>query len=220
MIAALMLAVAAGGCGAFRPFAQPNAPAAGQPPVVDNPLFVPVADREFLWNQLVDATDDYFKIQKEERIRQIGGILVEGRIDTRPSVGSTLLEPWRHDATPGYEKLHGTLQSIRRQAVMRVIPTQGGYLIDLAVYKQLEDLAQPEHSTVGGRTLRHDSSLVRNEEQFGRDLGPQSVGWIPLGRDVSLEQRMLADIYARVTNVGPRPSPLFGNLDVDLQGLR
>ena len=75
----------------------------------------------------------------------------------------------------------------------------GGYSIDLAVYKELEDVAQPEQAAVGTSTLRHDGSLVRNEPNpLG---GPLTLGWIPLCRDLSLEQRMLAELSGRLAEV-------------------
>ena len=58
---------------------------------MENPLFVPPLDRELLWNQTVDAVDDYFRIEREDRVRLIGGVLTEGRIDTFPMIGSTML---------------------------------------------------------------------------------------------------------------------------------
>jgi hypothetical protein len=193
-ILALLLAVLCG-CARFHLPIGPGAGLAG-PPAIENPMFVPALDGEFLWNQTVDAVDDYFRIEREERIRLIGGVLTEGRIDTFPITGSTLLEPWRRDSTPGYEKLHATLQSIRRRAQVRVIPTEGGYLLEVAVQKELEDLDKPEHATAGGATLRHDGTLVRQEGASGRYSS--TLGWIPLGRDLTLEQRILADLRARL----------------------
>jgi hypothetical protein len=166
------------------------------PRQIENPLFIAVADREFLWNQTVDAVDDYFRIEREDRVRLIGGVLTEGRIDTFPTIGSTLIEPWRVDSTPGYEKLHATLQSIRRRGTIRVIPAEGGYLLDVVVQKELEDLDKPESATAGGATLRHDGTLVRQQGAPGRPS--VTLGWIPIGRDMTLEQRILADISARL----------------------
>jgi hypothetical protein len=163
---------------------------------LQNPMFVPAVDRELLWNQTVDAVDDYFRIEREDRVRQIGGVLTEGRIDTFPTTGSTMLEPWRTDSTRGYEKLHATFQSIRRRATVRVIPTEGGYLLDVVVQKELEDLDKPENATAGGSTLRHDGTLVRQEAPPGRYT--VTLGWIPIGRDVRLEQRILADVSGRL----------------------
>src|SRR5256885_13484292 len=99
---------------------------------IQNPLFIPPVDRELLWNQTVDAIDDYFRIEREDRVRQIGGVLTEGRIDTFPTTGSTVFEPWRRDSTSGYEKIHATLQSIRRRANVRMISVDGGYFPHVA----------------------------------------------------------------------------------------
>jgi hypothetical protein len=173
---------------------------------LENPLLVPPVDREFLWNQTVDAVDDYFRIEREERVRLIGGILTEGRIDTFPITGSSIFEPWRVDSTPGYEKWHATFQSIRRRAIVRVIPTEGGYLLDVVVQKELEDLDKPEHATAGGATLRHDGTLVRQEGAPGRYS--VTLGWIPIGRDMTLEQRILADMVARLDLHGQVPHAL------------
>jgi hypothetical protein len=178
----------------------------GPPAPLENPLLVPAMDREFLWNQSVDAVDDYFRIEREDRVRLIGGVLTEGRIDTFPATGSTLLEPWRGDSTAGYEKWHATLQSIRRRGIVRVIPSDGGYLIDVQVLKELEDLDKPEHATAGGATLRHDGSLVRQEGAAGRFS--HTLGWIPLGRDASLEQKILVDLAARLQLTGGFEIPM------------
>jgi hypothetical protein len=164
-------------------------------PGLQNPLLVPAVDREVVWEQVTDALDDYFTIQREERVRQVGDVVLEGRIETFPVGGATLLEPWRKDSTPGPERLQSTLQSIRRRAVVRVTPTSGGYLIDLAVYKELEDLASPQHATVGRARVRHETTLDRNENEIGADSF--TLGWIPVGRDVTLEQQILQEIRER-----------------------
>ena len=182
----------------------------------ENPMFVPAVDREFLHNQTVDAVDTYFRIEREERVRLIGGILTEGRIDTYPKVGSTLLEPWRGDSTPGYERLHATLQSIRRKATVRIIPTDGGYLLDVVVQKELEDLNKPEHATAGGATQRHDGTIVRLTGPPGR--AAITLGWIPLGRDVSLEQRILSDLQMRL-EVDCAPDRLPADAPIEAEDL-
>jgi len=167
---------------------------------IENPLFVQVTDREFLWNTLADTIDDYFRITHEERVRLIGGVPTPGRIETFPTPGSTLLEPWRGDSTAGYEKLHATLQTIRRQADVRVTPASGGYLIEVIVNKELEDLARPENATAGSSYQRHDATIVRVEGPVQQD--PNRLGWIPLGRDASLEQVILLQLRGKLTNTG------------------
>jgi hypothetical protein len=168
---------------------------------VANPLLVPVADPELAWNQIVDEIDDYFKVRREERVRLVGNVLTEGHIETFPTIGSTILEPWRRDSTPGFERLHASLQSIRRRAQVRVIPSEGGYLIEVAVYKELEDVLQPEYVSAGQATLRHDTSPEKTED--GERLPPGTIGWIPLGRDVALEQRILANLRGRLSDFQP-----------------
>jgi len=172
------------------------------PHLAENPILIPTSDSEFLWNQIVDTVDDYFRIDREQRVQNIGGQLTEGRLETHPSVASTWLEPWRADSTPGYERLHSTLQSIRRRAIIRVVPSQGGFLVEAQVVKELEDLSRPEFASIGGATsLRHDGSIARYEFGGKRDYRPTTLGWIPQGRDHSLEQQILAEIRYRMTEI-------------------
>lgn len=188
---------------------------------VENPLFVSIDDREYFWNQLVDAIDDHFHIQVEERMHPIGGALTEGRIETAYKIGSTLLEPWRGDSTAGYQRWHSTLQTIRRRAIARVIPTTGGYLVELTVEKELEDLNRPEFSTVGQSAERHDGTPVRIERLDTQNTS--TLGWIPLERDCDLEKRILSSLRDRLAHrgnfgIGPRPEGM--ETMRSLEGLR
>ena len=188
--------------GCFAGLYNPSGAGPTDPNVVatiNNPLLLPVTDRDFLWVQLVDMVDDYFHIEREERNQVVGETLTEGRIVTRPMVGSTLLEPWRSDSRPGYERLLSTVQSVRRKATVRVIPEATGYSVEILVVKELEDLDRPEFATIGSATRRHDGSLTDGE--LGTERGPVTLGWISLGRDTALEQEMLEQLRARLTNV-------------------
>jgi hypothetical protein len=169
---------------------------AGQ--MLPNPLAMPVNDGEFFWNQLVDTVDDYFSIRSEQRVQQIGGVLTEGMIETRPLAGATILEPWHWDSSPGFERIHSTLQSPRRRANIRVIPHAGTYNVEVVVEKVLEDVDRPSQGTPGSSVPRHDSSLLRL--QTTSDRSPETLGWIPLGRDVALEQEILRELSARMFN--------------------
>ena len=60
----------------------------------ENPIRLPPAPPDFLWEQVIDVLDDYFEIEREERGRQLGTVATVGRIETFPAIGSTLLEPW------------------------------------------------------------------------------------------------------------------------------
>jgi hypothetical protein len=160
-----------------------------------NPLPVPMANRDWLMDQISDELDDHFRIAREQRMQLVDSVLTEGWIETHPRTGSTLLEPWHRDSQPGFEKLYATLQTVRRFAKVRVIPSNDQYWIDLKVFKELEDLPQPVGSTVGGRISRHDNS-IEGDDPFGNL--PANVGWIPLGRDLALEQAILRQLQERI----------------------
>ena len=168
----------------------------GNAPVA-NPLVVPLVDRWLVMDQVSDEMDNYFKIYREQRIQILDGVLSEGWIETHPRIGSTLLEPWHVDSTPGFEKIHATLQTVRRFAKVRVIPTGNSYQIDVKVFKELEDLPSPIGAAVTGPLLRYDNALdVGQTDQW---LSGREKGWIPMGRDISLEQQILRNIQGRIT---------------------
>ena len=105
---------------------------------------------QLVFDGVADVISQYFRIEHEEPVRLLFNTLTEGRIDTFPQPGATLLEPWYHDSADSYERLESTLQSIRRYAVVKVIPAQnGGFWIDVAVYKELENMA-PTGTRYGG----------------------------------------------------------------------
>lgn len=173
-----------------------NKPNLGGNPEVSNPLIVPLADRWWVMDQISDQLDDYFRIYREERIRIIDSVMTEGWIETHPRIGSTLLEPWHKDSTPGFEKAHSTLQTVRRFAKVRVIPTGNSYAIDVKVFKELEDLDQPVGSVVSGPAIRHDNAL--DVDRLNPWLATKRGAWIPMGRDISLEQLILRNIQNRL----------------------
>ncbi len=163
-----------------------------------NPLIVPLMDRWFIMDEISDEIDDYFRVKRDVRIRVVDGVMSEGWIETWPRLGSTLLEPWHHDSTRGYEKLHATLQTVRRHAKIRVIPTGDSYAIDAKVFKELEDNDRPIGSPIGGKAIRSDNSLdVDRTDDFS--TSSDTTGWIPMGRDISLEQRILRNIQQRLS---------------------
>jgi len=189
----LLCLVSSSGCRALR--YDPTTPNLGGKPELQNPLIIPMVDRWLVMDQISDEMDDYFKIYREERIRVMDGVMSEGWIETHPKIGGTLLEPWQLDSTPGFERIHSTLQTTRRFAKVRVIPTSNAYQVDVKVFKELEDLSQPVGASVGGTLLRHDNSLdVDQDEPW---ISGRQPGWIPMGRDFSLEQKILRDIQQR-----------------------
>ena len=188
----------------------------GLPPSPKNSVVIPPIDAEVVWTQMVDVVDDYFKISSEQRVIFSNGVPAEGRIDTFPQTGSTLLEPWRGDSIGFRERLESTLQSIRRIGTVRLVPDPGGWRIETVVVKELENMPRPMQATAGGASFRNDDSLYRYGTPLptlGQQVGDQprpvaaptrNLGWIPLGRDPLLEQRIMSKLLAKL-GVTPLP---------------
>ena len=133
----------------------------GPPPGPQNSVLIPPLDAELVWTKMVDVTDDYFKVQSEQRVVFAAGVPTEGRIDTFPQTGATVLEPWRGDSVGWNERWESTLQSIRRLGTMRLIPDPAGWRVEVVVNKELEYLSRPMRATAGGASFRNDDSLYR-----------------------------------------------------------
>ena len=169
---------------------------------VPNPLELPPSPDDFVWSQVIDAVDDYFRIAREQPVQNSDGIVLDGRVETAYRIGASCFEPWRKDSTAGFERLQSTLQSIRRRAIVTVRPQGPGYTIEVIVQKDLEDVDRSQYSTESSAATRHDGTVVRREDRF--DDSPVTLGWIPLGRDTSLEQVILSDIFGRITQEDTR----------------
>ena len=187
----------AGGCLHFRD----NMPGLSNVTPEPNPMFVPSSDHDYVWERIVDAVNDYFEIEREASIREYGNLaseVTEGRIDTRPQIAATYLEPWFQDSVTSEERLVNTCQTIRRRATVRVVPENNGFLVFVSVYKELEDLERPLAANAGaaGFTQVNAINTITN---VGSDA-PASYGWIPMGRDTALEQRILLKIRHNISN--------------------
>ncbi len=168
---------------------------------LSNPISLPVKDGEFLWNQIVDVVDDYFQIKSEQRPTVEATHWLEGKLETVPQIGATALEPWRKDAAFGFQLWESSLQTIRRIATVRVVPTEAGFDVFVEVLKEIEDVDRSLLSSEGSAAKRHDGTVVRVDNQLAG--GPVNLDWIRLENDTELEQRILREILGRTTNVRP-----------------
>ncbi|MEM9827401.1 MAG: hypothetical protein AAF958_12460 [Planctomycetota bacterium] len=201
--------VSSGGCGLLRYRLDARAPETFLP----NPVQVPAVRDQFLWNAITDTVDDFFQIAKQQPVVNSGNMVVDGRLETAYQVGGSIFEPWRKDSTAGFERLQSTLQSIRRRAIVTARPAiaagsslpmspggsvanADGYLIEVVVTKDLEDVLDPDSVSQVPEVSRHDGTLIRIGDRI--DDSPLTLGWIPLGRDPQLEQRILSQILGRI----------------------
>lgn len=166
-----MCLLAGGGC-ASLPFQQPHAA---------NPVFVRANNGDIVWERSVDVVHDYlFEIRRENRL--------DGLIETEYKTGSGLFEPWHRDSAGLAERTESTFQSIRRKAFITITPADGGYLVGVEAYKELEDVVQAANSA-GAATFLDNQPLQRDLNLVVGQATPS--GWIPQGRDTALEQSLL-----------------------------
>ena len=154
----------------------------------ENPLVVPTTDFEVVWKAAVESVDEYFDIASERRDLR--------KITTQVKSGATLFEPWEGDSVGFHERLESTFQSIRRLAIIQVdpAPTGQGWSVRVEVYKELEDLLQPDRQMIGRAVFNNIQTVNRSREV----IGPVQIApyWIPRGRDTKLEQAIIVKIRA------------------------
>lgn len=166
------------GCATFR----------GQTPA-SNPLFVQTNNHELVWERSVDVLhQNLFEVQRENRL--------DGVIETKYKPGASLIEVWHPDSPSLHSRLESTLQSIRRKAYVTVTPADGGYLVNVEAYKEIEDVAGASNSA-GAATFLDNNAFERDLSAVVGQSAPS--GWVAKGRDPELEQ-LLLDSLAREFN--------------------
>lgn len=182
--------IVAGGCASVGPLVENPVllrPAATGP--VENPLFVPLGTSGEAYRKVIervtDVVDDYWDVAE---VNPFAGL-----IRTHPRV-SPGLEQFFKPGSPDFDqRLLATLQSIRSYAVVKIdVARDGGYWVDVKVYKELESVDRPLRATACAASLRSNTEVDRQYEV----IEPVAVtgGWIPIGEDVKLEQEILARI--------------------------
>jgi len=166
-------------------FASVSGCAMGRPTVAGNPIYIPAHNEDVAWERTIDVVHDYFDVARENRI--LGS--QPGIIETRYRIGASVLEPWHHDSHGLNNRIESSLQSIRRKAIISLTPAEGGYLVSVEVFKEIEDLPGIANNTAGGATFHQAAPLRRDLDLVTGQSSPS--GWIPIGRDELLEDEML-----------------------------
>jgi hypothetical protein len=190
----------AGGC-AGRPladnpiFIQAAAPAGPCP----NPVFLAAGPPEYaaVFEGVLTTLDDYFEIAYANRY--------DGTIRTHPLIAPGLDQPWRPGSPDGAERLLATFQTIRYRCDVAIHPVQSdptqpaaaaGYMVQVVVFKELEDIPRPIKATAGAAAFRSDNTVDRQFEVV--DPSVIDTAWIPKGREVYLEQEIIKRIQENV----------------------
>ena len=177
--------VLCGGCSFLHGRSQ-SPPSAQLRTQVVNQIFIAHADQDVVWERIVDVVHDYFEIGRENRL--------DGIIETKPLVAAGMLEPWHHDSVGLDNRLEATLQSIRRRGFVNVMPAQGGCWVSIEIFKEQEDVLTTPDKSAGNSTFQENRPLQRDLTLVVGDAAPH--GWIALGHDQGLEDRMLKQIQS------------------------
>jgi hypothetical protein len=138
----------------------------------------------FIFERVLDVLDDDFEIAVASRY--------DGRIETKPRIAPGLEQPWKAGSPNLAERTLATLQTYRHRCFVLIQPAERGYTVNVTVFKELEDLPQPTRDTGGGAAFRSDPSVDRQYEIV--DPAIVSHVWIPKGRDIFVEQKILRKI--------------------------
>jgi hypothetical protein len=177
-----------------------------QPPLVqENPVYIPLGPHSYgiVFEKVRDVISDYFEIAYSNRYA--------GQIETFPRVAPGIGQPWKPGSPDLYQRLLATFQSIRHRAIVLIKPAEdGGFFIDVKVYKELEDVAKPSGSgSLTAAVYRADNTVERQYEVI--DATTLDSTWIPIGRDCKLEQVILNRLarfdYASGVRKQPCPNP-------------
>jgi hypothetical protein len=184
------MAVVAGGCASVGPLIEnpvllrPTATG-----VVENPLYVPLGTSGEAYRKVIervtDVVDDYWDIAE---VNPFAGL-----IRTHPRVAPGLEQFFKPGSPDFDQRLLATLQSVRTYAVVKIdVARDGGYWVDIKVFRELEDVERPIRAAAGAAALRSNTELDRQYEVI--EPVAVSSGWIPIGQDAALEQEILARI--------------------------
>jgi hypothetical protein len=181
----VLAAVLCAGCMSEGPLLNnPEFVGSAPPCEIHNPVYLPQGPEQYgqLWEMVSDVVSDYFEISYANRY--------DGRIVTYPHIAPGVGQFFKPGSPTFHERVLATFQTIRHRAEISIQPADaGGFLVDVKVFKEVEDLPAPSNSLSGAAAFRNDPSLQRVEEVITGDTASQK--WVPLGRAVDLEQRIL-----------------------------
>ncbi len=174
-----------------------------------------VADRDvFIDRTLTLLRENDFRPQQVDRVE---GVAIAG-----PSTSGQWFEFWRPDHQGAYQNLEASLHTIRRMAIVRVTPAavsseaasqpgaptiaeDGQYRVNVTVEKSRYSAPERQITTAVG-VLGIYSSRLPTEEGL-RNARTSGEHWVPVGRDVLLEQWFLERLTGIASVRGTDPQP-------------
>ncbi|MBL8797339.1 MAG: hypothetical protein JNM56_25785 [Planctomycetia bacterium] len=154
---------------------------------IENPVYIALGPDSYgmVFEKVIDVLNEYFEIAYSNRY--------DGRIETFPRIAPGYEQPWKPSTPSWYERLLATFQTIRHRAFVLIqLADDGGFFVQVIVYKELEDLPRPLRSTAGAAIFRGSSTVDRQYEVIDPTVFERA--WIPMGRDHLLEHAIAQKI--------------------------
>lgn len=187
LLLALVLPLSLCGCLARPYLIEPALPPQPRPgAAVENPVYIPPGTApdayDKVFQKVIDVVDDYFEIAYANRY--------DGRLETYPRVAPGYEQWWKPGNPDHFGRLWATMQTIRHRCFVLIQPADdGGFFVQVTVFRELEDLPKPIRSTAGAAAFRGDETVDRTYEVI--DPAVFEPSWAPLGRDIPFEQAIL-----------------------------
>jgi hypothetical protein len=155
-----------------------------------NPVWIPrpPSDYGVVYETVLQVLGDYgFEIAETNRY--------SGHVEAVPRIAPGIILFLKPGSPDLYDRFLSTLQTYRHRVTV-IIETadpqpadHGGYFVKFIVRKELEDLARPIRSTVGGAVFRSENTVERQTEVIDATFFDSS--WINRGRDTAMEQELI-----------------------------
>jgi len=138
-----------------------------------------------VFERTLDVVEDHFEIAYSNRY--------DGRIICAPKIAPGYFRFWEYGTPDGYERLLATMQTMRYRCFIQIKSAeQGGYLVQVTVYKELKDEGRPTVAPSG--SIFRDAATVDRQFEVVDPEVVAETGWIPKGREHSIEDEILREI--------------------------
>ncbi len=138
-----------------------------------------------VFEKVLDVIDDYFEIAYANRY--------DGRIIGQPKIAPGFDRVWINGSPDLAERLFVTFQTVRYRCFAQIrAAEQGGYLVQVTVYRELKDEGRPLMAPSG--SVFRDSATVDRQFAVVDPTIAVDGPWIPKGRELSIEDELLKRI--------------------------
>jgi hypothetical protein len=128
--------------------------------------------------------------------------LESGVIRTRPLRGKQFFELWRSDNAGGFNTAEANVQSIQRTVELTFQPQQTGVCMQCVVLTRRLSLPEEPIQSYYSTPALYTASSPSKQQLEVDETRLETMRWIELGRDESLEQKILKKIQQKIEKGG------------------